>query len=258
MANNKTRKDPYKNFKFRVLFGAAIVGLAGYVTNKAIGMSRRMHLRPAGRSQLFRLDRPQATPSWDQLDLPPAQLSQLRKLAGGARRASRTGERNARRTTGSEDASVTALFAGASGTGKSMASQLIAAGLGVDLYRVDMSRVVSKYIGETEKNLRRVFDAAEGSGAALLLEEADALFGKRSDVRDSHDRYANTVVSYLLQRMEDHDGPVILTTNHKQDIDAAFLRRLRYIVDFPFPGTGGRATNRIVRRRRASKPKPKP
>jgi SpoVK/Ycf46/Vps4 family AAA+-type ATPase len=134
-----------------------------------------------------------------------------------------------------------------------MASQLIAAGLGVDVYRVDTARVVSKYIGETEKNLERVFDAAEGSGAVLLFDEADALFGKRTDVRDSHDRYANIEVSYLLKRMEDHDGPVILSTNLKQNIDAAFLRRLRYIVDFPFPGTVGRPTRPNARRTRASK-----
>lgn len=249
MATNKTRRDPYKNFKIRVLFRAAIVGLAGYVTNKAISMSRRKHLRLAGRSQLFRLDQPQTTPSWDQLDLPPAQLSQLRKLAADERRASRAEKRNTRRTTASEGAPVTALFAGASGTGKTMAGQLIAAGLGVDLYRVDMSRVVSKYIGETEKNLRRVFDAATGSGAVLLFDEADALFEKRSDVRDSHDRYANIEVNYLLQRTEDHDGPVILATNRKQDIDSAFLRRLRYIVDFPSQGIGERTTNRNARSR---------
>jgi len=156
--------------------------------------------------------------------------------------------KNARLTTESENASMTALFAGASGTGKTMASQLIAAGLGVDLYRVDMSRVVSKYIGDTEKNLGRVFDAAKGSGAVLLFDEADALFGKRSEVRDSHDRYANIEVNYLLQRMEDHDGPVILTTKRKQNIDTAFMRRLQYIVDFPLPNTSGQATNRIVRR----------
>jgi hypothetical protein len=257
VATNKTRGDPYKNFKFRVLFGAAIVGLAGYVTNKAIGMSRRTRLR-AGHSQLFRVDRPKTTPSWDQLDLPPARLGQLRKLAGGARRASRSEWRNARRTIGSEDASVTALFSGAPGTGKTMASQLIAAGLGVDLYRVDIARVVSKYIGETEKNLERIFDAAEESGAVLLFDEAEALFGKRSEVRDSHDRYANVEVSYLLQRMEDHDGTVILTTNRKQDIDGAFLRRIRYVVDFRFPDTAKPAKKPKSSRTRSSRTKAKP
>lgn len=258
MATNKTRRDPYKEFKFRVLFGAAMVGLAGYVANKAIGMSRRPRLRPAGRSQLFRLDRSRPTSSWEGLDLPPAQVSQLRMLAGGARRQSRAKERNAGPTDGSGDASATALFAGASDTDKTMAGQLIAAGLGVDLYRVDMSRVVSKYIGETEKNLRRVFDAATGSGAVLLFDEADALFGKRSGVRESHDRYANIEVSYLLQRMEDHDGPVILATNRKQDVDAAFIRRLRYIVDFPFADTAEPAKKPKSLRARSSRTKAKP
>jgi hypothetical protein len=250
VAANKTRRDPYKNFKFRVLLGAGIGALTGYVTRKAMGISSRTNLRPDGRSRFIGLDRPQAIPTWDELDLPPTQLSKLRSLAKGARRPSRAEERkNARLTTESENASMTALFAGASGTGKTMASQLIAAGLGVDLYRVDMSRVVSKYIGDTEKNLGRVFDAAKGSGAVLLFDEADALFGKRSEVRDSHDRYANIEVNYLLQRMEDHDGPVILTTKRKQNIDTAFMRRLQYIVDFPLPNTSGQATNRIVRRR---------
>src|SRR5262249_59054368 len=104
-----------------------------------------------------------------------------------------------------------------------------------DLYRIDLSSVVSKYIGETEKNLRRVFDAAENSGAILLFDEADALFGKRSEVKDSHDRYANIEVSYLLQRMEVYRGLAILTTNLKENLDPAFMRRLRFVVHFPFP-----------------------
>jgi SpoVK/Ycf46/Vps4 family AAA+-type ATPase len=111
----------------------------------------------------------------------------------------------------------------------------------LDLYRVDLSQVVSKYIGETEKNLRRIFDAAEGGGAVLLFDEADALFGKRSEVKDSHDRYANIEVSYLLQRMETYRGLAILTTNMKDAIDSAFLRRLRFVVQFPFPDAVGRA-----------------
>src|SRR5262249_41009813 len=131
---------------------------------------------------------------------------------------------------------VTALFAGASGTGKTMAAEVIAAELDLDLYQIDLAGVVSKYIGETEKNLRRIFDAAEDGGAVLLFDEADAIFGKRSEVRDSHDRYANLEVSYLLQRMESYRGLAILTTNMKQSLDTAFLRRLRFIVQFPFPG----------------------
>ena len=117
-----------------------------------------------------------------------------------------------------------------------MAAEVIAADLRLDLYRIDLSAVVSKYIGETEKNLRRVFDAAEDGGAILFFDEADALFGKRSEVKDSHDRYANIEVNYLLQRMEDYRGLAILATNMKTALDPAFMRRLRFVVDFPFPG----------------------
>jgi SpoVK/Ycf46/Vps4 family AAA+-type ATPase len=133
-----------------------------------------------------------------------------------------------------------ALFAGPSGTGKTMAAEVIAGELGLDLYRIDLSAVVSKYIGETEKNLRRVFDAAESGGAVLLFDEADALFGRRSEVKDSHDRYANIEVSYLLQRMESYRGLAILTTNLKQSLDVAFVRRLRFIVQFPYPDAAHR------------------
>src|SRR5262249_10561056 len=131
---------------------------------------------------------------------------------------------------------VTALFAGASGTGKTMSAEVIAGELELDLYQIDLAGIVSKYIGETEKNLRRIFDAADDGGAVLLFDEADAIFGKRSEVKDSHDRYANLEVSYLLQRMEMYRGLAILTTNMKQALDAAFLRRIRFIVQFPFPG----------------------
>jgi len=127
------------------------------------------------------------------------------------------------------------VFAGQSGTGKSLAAEIIAHELDLTVYRVDLSGVVSKYIGETERNLRRVFDAADEGGVLLLFDEADALFGKRSDVKDSHDRYANIEVNYLLQRMEDYAGVAILTTNQRHAIDQAFLRRLRFVVNFPFP-----------------------
>jgi SpoVK/Ycf46/Vps4 family AAA+-type ATPase len=122
-----------------------------------------------------------------------------------------------------------------------MAADVLARELQLDLYRIDLSSVVSKYIGETEKNLRRVFDAAEAGGAILLFDEADALFGKRSDVKDSHDRYANMEVSYLLQRMESYRGLAILTTNLKDALDTAFLRRIRFIIRFPFPDATQRA-----------------
>ena len=121
-----------------------------------------------------------------------------------------------------------------------MAAEVLANELRLDLYRIDLSAVVSKYIGETEKNLRRVFDAAEDGGAILFFDEADALFGKRSEVKDSHDRYANIEVNYLLQRMEAYRGLAILATNMKSALDTAFLRRLRFVVDFPFPGVAER------------------
>ena len=135
---------------------------------------------------------------------------------------------------------ITALFAGPSGTGKTMAAEILSGELDLDLYRIDLAGVVNKYIGETEKNLRRVFDAAEKSGAVLFFDEADALFGKRSEVRDSHDRYANIEIDYLLQRMEAYTGLAILATNRKSVLDRAFLRRLRFLVDFPFPAADSR------------------
>ena len=136
---------------------------------------------------------------------------------------------------------ISALFSGASGTGKTMAAEVLAGDLSLDLYRIDLSSVVSKYIGETEKNLRRVFDAAECGGSVLLFDEADALFGRRSEVKDSHDRYANIEISYLLQRMESYRGLAILTTNMKEALDKAFLRRIRFHVQFPFPDAASRA-----------------
>lgn len=130
---------------------------------------------------------------------------------------------------------INALFAGESGTGKTLAAEVIARELKLNLYRIDLSQVVSKYIGETEKNLRKLFDAAEDGGTILFFDEADALFGKRSEVKDSHDRYANIEINYLLQRMEAYHGLAILATNRKSALDTAFMRRLRFIVNFPFP-----------------------
>jgi hypothetical protein len=130
---------------------------------------------------------------------------------------------------------LTALFSGDPGTGKTMAAQVMARDLGQELYRVDLSRVMSKYIGETEKNLSRLFDDARASGAILFFDEADALFGKRSEVKDAHDRYANLEIGYLLQRMEEHVGTTILATNRMRDLDEAFTRRFHFILDFPLP-----------------------
>jgi len=138
------------------------------------------------------------------------------------------------------DAGLAVLFAGAPGTGKTMAAEVLAADLGLPLYRVDLSQVVNKYIGETEKNLRRVFDACEASDMIVLFDEADALFGRRTQVRDAHDRYSNLEVSYLLSRMERAKGVTILATNRKDDLDGAFLRRLRYVIDFPLPDVAER------------------
>jgi hypothetical protein len=130
---------------------------------------------------------------------------------------------------------VPILFAGPPGTGKTMAAEIIAAEIGLDLYKIDLSSVISKYIGETEKNLERIFHEADSSNAILFFDEADAIFGKRSEVRDSHDRYANVEISYLLQRMEAYDGVTILATNLRANLDEAFTRRLQFSVDFPFP-----------------------
>jgi len=135
---------------------------------------------------------------------------------------------------------MTALFAGDPGTGKTMAAQVLARELGLELFRVDLSRVMSKYIGETERNLARLFDEARASGSLLFFDEADALFGKRSEVKDAHDRYANLEISYLLQRMEEHEGVSLLATNRVGDLDAAFTRRFHFMLDFPRPGPAER------------------
>jgi SpoVK/Ycf46/Vps4 family AAA+-type ATPase len=130
---------------------------------------------------------------------------------------------------------IIALFSGPPGTGKTMAAEVIARDLQLDLYKIDLSQLVSKYIGETEKNLDRIFTAAETANAILFFDEADALFGKRSEVKDAHDRYANIEIGYLLQKIEEYEGLAILATNLRQNLDEAFIRRLNFIVDFPFP-----------------------
>jgi SpoVK/Ycf46/Vps4 family AAA+-type ATPase len=178
--------------------------------------------------------------AWEDLVLPGPQLQLLRQLASQTRHRLKVYETWGFSSKCRRGLGVNALFAGESGTGKTMAAEILASELNLDLYRIDLSGVVSKYIGETEKNLKRVFDAAEESGALLLFDEADALFGKRSDVKDSHDRYANIEVSYLLQRMETYQGLAILTTNLKSSIDRAFQRRLRFTVHFPFPDAAQR------------------
>ncbi len=178
---------------------------------------------------------------WDDLILPEPQRQILREIGGQVRHRATVYQRWGFGRQGARGLGISAVFAGTSGTGKTMAAEVLANELRLDLYRIDLSSVVSKYIGETEKNLRRVFDAAEEGGAILLFDEADALFGKRSEVKDSHDRYANIEVSYLLQRMECYRGLAILTTNLKGALDNAFLRRIRFVVQFPFPDPEQRA-----------------
>jgi hypothetical protein len=178
--------------------------------------------------------------NWDDLVLPDLQKQTLRQLASQVRYRMKVYETWGFSAKGRRGLGVSALFTGESGTGKTLAAEVLAGDLKLDLYRVDLSAVVSKYIGETEKNLRQVFDAAEEGGVLLLFDEADALFGKRSDVKDSHDRYANIEVGYLLQRVEAYQGLAILTTNLKSSLDRAFQRRLRFIVNFPFPDAAQR------------------
>jgi hypothetical protein len=179
--------------------------------------------------------------TWDDLVLPQRQKQLLAQIAIHVRQRTRVYQTWGFASKGCRGLGISALFAGPSGTGKTMAGEVLANELRLDLYRIDLSQVVSKYIGETEKNLRRVFDAAEEGAAILLFDEADALFGKRSEVKDSHDRYANIEVSYLLQRMELYRGLAILTTNRRDALDPAFLRRIRFVVEFPFPEAAQRA-----------------
>ncbi|HZJ66994.1 MAG TPA: ATP-binding protein, partial [Kofleriaceae bacterium] len=181
---------------------------------------------------------PKAT--WNDLVLSDESTTLLRQIADQVRRRFQVYEDwgYARRMT--RGLGISALFTGESGVGKTMAAEVIANELRLHLYRIDLSAVVSKYIGETEKNLRRLFDAAEQGGAILFFDEADALFGKRSEVKDSHDRYANIEINYLLQRMEAFSGLAILATNMKTALDPAFMRRLRFIVHFAFPGVAER------------------
>lgn len=198
----------------------------------------RLQARPR-MDELAQRIQPQA--DWEDLVLPEAQGQILRDLAAHVRQRATVYEAWGFGGKGMRGLGISALFAGASGTGKTLAAEVLAHELRLDLYRIDLSSVVSKYIGETEKNLRRVFDAAEEGGVILLFDEADALFGKRSEVKDSRDRYANIEVSYLLQRMECYPGLAVLTTNLKSSLDTAFLRRIRFVVQFPFPDAAQRA-----------------
>lgn len=192
----------------------------------------RRHRRPRLDSAAQRID-PVAT--WEDLVLPEDRLAQLWQVVSQVRNRHRVHRDWGFAARMNRGLGVSALFAGESGTGKSMSAEVLARELDLDLYRIDLSAVVSKYIGETEKNLRRLFDAAEGGGVILFFDEADALFGKRSEVKDAHDRYANIETNYLLQRMEGYRGLAILATNMRSAIDKAFCRRMRFVVEFPFP-----------------------
>jgi hypothetical protein len=180
------------------------------------------------------------TASWDDLILPDLQTRILRQMSTQVWHRMRVHEHWGFAEKGKRGLGVSALFCGESGTGKTLAAEVLAHQLSLDLYRIDLASVVSKYIGETEKNLKIIFDAAEEGGVLLLFDEADALFGKRGEVKDSHDRYANIEVGYLLQRMESYSGLAILTTNLKASLDRAFQRRLRFTVTFPFPDAAQR------------------
>ena len=198
------------------------------------------HLRAGARAQnaagletLARRVAPRV--GWIDLVLPPPTLQGLQELAARARHRDRVIDEWGLRPGGGRGRGITALFAGDSGTGKTMSAEVIAGELGLDLYSINLATVVDKYVGETEKNLERIFGEADGINGVLLFDEADALFGKRSEVRDAHDRYANIEVAYLLQRMESFDGLAILSTNLRANLDEAFARRLDAVIDFPLP-----------------------
>ncbi|MBI4539752.1 MAG: ATP-binding protein [Gemmatimonadetes bacterium] len=215
-------------------------------TAALLGGDSREHLqRAAHRQAAARLVRfaTKITPraGWPDLVAPRSVMRQLREIEWRVAHRIRVLEESGFARTASGRRGFLALFVGASGTGKTLAAEIIAGAHGFDLFKVDLAALVSKYIGETEKNLAQVFEDAEAAHAILFFDEADAVFGKRSEVRDSHDRYANLEVNYLLQRVEAYDGVVILATNMRQNMDEAFLRRLDLVVELPFPDDGARA-----------------
>lgn len=205
---------------------------AGMMENRDLFAAARAHSNPRLATLAHKI-----VPryGWDDIILPSDQLAQLREMIATvqARPIVLDTWGVGKKLVASRG--VTALFSGPPGTGKTMAAEIISSGLGLDLYKIDLSTVVSKYIGETEKNIERIFIEAEQSNAILFFDEADALFGKRSEVKDSHDRYANIEISYLLQRMEAYDGVTILATNLRANLDEAFTRRLQFAINFPFP-----------------------
>ncbi|MEM8642716.1 MAG: ATP-binding protein [Cyanobacteria bacterium P01_G01_bin.54] len=197
--------------------------------------------RQAARPQLQDLAQRVTTHlTWDDLVFPEKTSQELQSVVAAVRQRAQVYQDWGFAKPEDRGLGIIALFSGYSGTGKTTAAEIIARELALDCYRIDLSNIVNKYIGETEKNLKRVFDAAEGSGAMLLFDEADAVFGMRGEVKEARDRYANQEVSYLLQRLESYPGLVILTSNLKSSIDDAFMRRLRYVIEFPEPSVAER------------------
>ena len=219
------------------VFNTASKTTAGDSLDDRLWEACRASSRPKLDLLAYRLD---AKATWSDFILPDAETKLLEEICTHARQNLRVYDDWGFGKRMNRGLGLNALFAGESGTGKTMAAEVIANELKLNLYRIDLSAVVSKYIGETEKNLRQVFDAAEDGASILFFDEADALFGKRSEVKDSHDRYANIEINYLLQRMEAYSGLAILATNLKNALDGAFMRRLRFVVQFPFPAASER------------------
>ncbi len=198
--------------------------------------------RTTSRPQLDQLaERIETVATWEDLILPEAEKNGLQRIITQVEKRLKVYERWGFARKSRRGLGISALFQGTSGTGKTMAAEVIANKLKLDIYRIDLSTILSKYIGETEKNLQQIFEAAQRASVILLFDEADALFSKRTEVKDSHDHYANMTISYLLQQMEAYKGLAILTTNMKNDIDRAFVRRLRFIIDFSFPDKEARS-----------------
>jgi ATPase family associated with various cellular activities (AAA) len=239
--NHPARLAGQFNFNCPTIRTIAVTALASHDDQSVLGdrlwAGCLGHTRPT-LNQLAQALETKAT--WQDLELPASEKKLLQQICEQVKNRVAVYDDWGFRERMNRGLGISVLFAGESGTGKTMAAEVIANDLGLLLYRIDLSGVVSKYIGETEKNLRKLFDAAEDGGAILFFDEADALFGKRSEVKDSHDRYANIEINYLLQRIESYRGLAILATNMKASLDSAFLRRLRFIVNFPFPGPAER------------------
>ena len=233
-ALDETIREVSRRFRFEAQWIEAVA--AGLKGQRAVAASDLVEAcRAAATLDLEDLAQ-RVTPRFapDALMLPPKQAQQFEELAQAVQALTRVHYEWGTARVWNESG-ITALFAGPPGTGKTMAAEVLAARLDLPMFRIDLSQVVNKYIGETEKNLKRLFDAADRADTLLFFDEADALFGQRTEVKDAHDRYANLEVSYLLQRMERFKGVAILATNRKRDLDEAFLRRLRFVLDFPLP-----------------------